>query len=494
VYTAGSTGGGQYAIQCDTSYSSNIETTAKYDLTSSAIYAKVAPYQAGSAATSFNLAASTGNFLLYGYSGGNLAVYKDVAGVQTQLFATTYNAVLHAWWRIREASGTTYFDTSYDGLTWVNQFSYADTSWGFALTSLTVEIQAGDWGSDPTGTSYVYNVNAIPATSRSQYMWPFAWNACWNMPISASATYATAWPAGTAPSTFDYSTEAIAVENNSVLPSFPVKTFSDGGTNHSVYCDPNMTGNGAWNDTCTFLDVNGDQLWSGQTLELTAGGSPSLGGESTFNVNEGSIKTGTGQPGAHGGSDLSTLGGTLTQADLTGSGPITHAMKVLFNGLMLYSSAGAGYQWPATTADYEYNDPANPNGNYYGGSNPLVVEGALLALPPSINPLTRYTDPLIRRIATAMQCYGCYICDNTASGSGNYTSVVEMNYDAASSFNGGSTFNSDLLKMYGDLMVVTNSSSSTPGGGTIGTNRYAPYAPPFTDGTGVAPTVTVVSP
>jgi hypothetical protein len=122
------------------------------------------------------------------------------------------------------------------------------------------------------------------------------------------------------------------------------------------------------------------------------------------------------------------------------------------------------------------------------------VEGSLLALPPSINPSTRYSDPLIIRIATAMQCFGAYICDNTASGQGNATSLIEMNYDAASSFTGTSTFNSDLLKMYGDLQVVTNSSASTPGGGAIGTNRYAPYAPPFTDGTGVAPSVTVVVP
>jgi len=310
--------------------------------------------------------------------------------------------------------------------------------------------------------------------TRSQYTWPFTWDSPWNMPISTSATYA----ATGITSTYDYSTDSYAVENNSVNPAFPTKSFSDSylGTKN-VYCDPNMTGGGQWNDTCAFLDTNGDTIWQGQTLELTAGGSPSIGGVGDYVIAGVSISNSTGIPGAHGGSSLSCLGGTLTKADLTGTGPIPHAMKVLFNGLMYYSSAGAGYQWPAQNADGGYNSVGNIN--YYGGSNPLIVEGALLALPPSINPLTRYSDPLIQRIATAMQDYGCYICDNTASGAGNPTSVVEMNYDAAPYFNGTGTFNSDLLLMYGDLEVVTNSTAATPGGGALGTNRRAAFAPPF---------------
>jgi hypothetical protein len=324
------------------------------------------------------------------------------------------------------------------------------------------------------------STSSVTPGSRSQYAWPFTWNSCWNMPISTSAVYA----ATGITSTFDYSTETIAVENNSVNPSFPVKTFS-GGHDGSVlvYCDPGMSGTGAWNFTTAFLRTDGDSVTQGQTLILSPGGNPSLGGNSTYSVPDVSITTSDGSLGAHGGSSLACLGGTLTKADLTGAGPIQHAMKLLYNGLMYYShtgpgTSGLGWQWPARNADGGYNSPGNVN--FYGGSNPLIVEGALLALPPSINPATRYSDPLIQKIATAMQCYGGYICDNTASGSGNATSVIEMNWDAAPFFNGTGTFNSDLLRMHGDLMVVTNSTQATPGGGVLGTNRLAPFAPPFT--------------
>jgi hypothetical protein len=595
-----------------------IKSAAAYDLTSSQFAVNLlstgTAESTTSAAISCSNNASTDQLTLMVLD-GHLEAQTNVGGTYTVLESATYNATTMAWIRIREASGTTYFEyASTFGGTWTTLASVADP---FTETSLYAFIQQGQYGgADPqtssqwasvnpssssvvtvtnpgsqtftAGTAYsltvsatdseslamVYTATGLPpglalvpsgltltgtggsaslsgsggaatvsvsfttaelseaftswaiagtptstatgtytvtltatdtagnvgsatftmapliTTSRSQYTWPFTWNSIWNMPIASTATYA----ATGITSTYDYSTEAYAVENNSVNPSFPVKTFSnshDGSI--SVYCDPNMTGAGVWNDTCAFLRTDGDSVAQGQTLELTAGGNPSLGGAGDYTVADVSITTSTGIPGAHGGSSLSCLGGTLTKADLTGTGPIAHAMKVLFNGLMYYSSAGAGYQWPASNADGGYNVPGNVN--YYGGSNTHIVEGALLALPPSINPLTRYSDPLIRRIATAMQCYGCYIVDNTASGAGNATSVVEMNYDAAPYFNGTTAFTSNLLLMYSDLQVVTNSSSSTPGGGTIGTSRYAPYAPEFTNGTGAPPTgLVVVSP
>jgi hypothetical protein len=316
---------------------------------------------------------------------------------------------------------------------------------------------------------------ALPAPTvvRSPYAWPFSWDSIWNMPISASATYAATGISVT----YDYSTEGYAVENNCTDPNQPVKTLtnSHNGT-ISVHCDPRMSGAGQWNDTFALLRTDGDSAAQGQTLQLQPGGNPNVGGVGGYTVPDVSITTSQGITGAHGGSSLSCLGGTLTLADLTGAGVISHACKVLFNGLMFYSQRG--FQWPAGNADGGFDQPGNVN--YYGGSNPLIVEGALLALPPSINPLTRYTDPLIRRIATALQNFGCYIVDNTASGPGNATAVIEMNWDAAPAFKGGPTFNADLLRMYEDLQVISNSTEATPGGGALGTRRLAPFAPPFT--------------
>jgi hypothetical protein len=152
---------GSAAIQCDTGYSSALGSTVNYDLTSSSIYVGIAPYIATSSATFLFLTSSTGNAIMFGQTGVNLAVYKAVAGVQTSLFTTTYNATSHAWWRIRESAGTVFFDTAPDGATWTNQYSTADTTFsGTVLTALQVDIQPGDYGSDPTGTTYLYAVNS----------------------------------------------------------------------------------------------------------------------------------------------------------------------------------------------------------------------------------------------------------------------------------------------------------------------------------------------
>jgi hypothetical protein len=340
------------------------------------------------------------------------------------------------------------------------------------VTAVTGEVTVGGVAYPASAT--VALPAPAPAPVRSQYEQPFTWDSPWNMPVSANAVYAATGIAVT----YDYSTEGYAVENNCTDPAQPVRnlTGSHDGT-IAVHCDPAMTGTGQWNYTCAFLRTDGDTVAQAQTLQLQAGGNPNIGGMGTYTVPDVSITASQGITGAHGGSSLSCLGGTLTKADLTGTGPIPHACKVLFNGLMFYSSKGSGWQWPASNADGGYNSPGDVN--YYGGSNPLIVEGALLALPPSVNPQTRYADPLIRRIATALQNYGCYIVDNTASGQGNATAVIEMNWDAAPAFRGGPTFNADLLRMYEDLQVISNSTQATPGGGALGTRRLAPFAPPF---------------
>ncbi len=147
-----------------------------------------------------------------------------------------------------------------------------------------------------------------------------------------------------------------------------------------------------------------------------------------------------------------------------------------------------GYRWPAINADGGYNSPGDIN--YYGGSNPNVVEGSLLALPPNISP-SSFSDPLVQKLATAMQDYGAYIVDNTASYK---TAFVVTNYNANDVFNRSGDFSSELNQLLMDLEVVNNNTSSTPGGGSVGSSRYAPYAPAFSDGTDAPPSVTVVKP
>lgn len=174
------------------------------------------------------------------------------------------------------------------------------------------------------------------------------------------------------------------------------------------------------------------------------------------------------------------------------------------DGYTNYSAAHGGFRWPAVNADVGYDDSGSPN--YYGGSNPNVQEGSLLALPRSISP-SSFSNPTMAKLAAAMQDYGVYTVDTTATGHYNYSTLI-ANYNAssqlASDICGNETpcgspssnkdiFSSSLDTLLQDLEVVTNNTAATPGGGPVGASRCAPYAPRFTDGTGGPPPVTVVS-
>jgi hypothetical protein len=342
------------------------------------------------------------------------------------------------------------------------------------------------------------------ATSRSPYTWPFSWDSIWNIPIASTASYA---PANlTTSGTYEGPSEA---DYDSVSPSFPVVSLENAeisGTSSgpvSVYGDPSMSADGSLNGCSAFLGTDNATVYQGQTTELTAGGDPSFGG--SLDATSGPVNIeGTGITGCHGGSGLSGLGGTLTLADLTQSGPITHALKMELDGYLNYSGANGGFRWPAIEADTGYNDSTSVN--YYGGSNSNVQEGSLLALPKSISP-SSFSNPTVARIARAMQDYGAYIVDTTATGSYNFSSII-TNYNASSQLLsdvcadsapcGSPSSNSDVISseldnLFEDLEVVTNDSPATPGGGAIGASRCAPYAPAFTDGSDAPPAVTVAT-
>jgi hypothetical protein len=329
-------------------------------------------------------------------------------------------------------------------------------------------------------------VSATPA--RDADSWPFSWDSVWNIPIASTATYAAAGITSNGTSetaeTSDY---------DSTDPSFPVVTLENADTTSGtlgpvqVHGDPSMAAGGEWNTCSAWLGTD-NNVYQGQTTEVTAGGNPSFGGEADATWAPVSIE-GEGVTGCHGGSGLSGLGGTLTEADLTQTGPITHALKVALDGVLNYYGANGGFRWPATTADAGYNDPNS--GNYYGGSNPNVEEGSLLALPPSISP-SSFSNPTVQKIATAMQDYGAYIVDTTATGQYDNSTVI-TNYNAAQTLvndvcPSGSqcdpdVFTSQLNTLLTELEVVTNNTATTPGGGAIGASRCAPYAPQFIDGT-----------
>lgn len=180
---------------------------------------------------------------------------------------------------------------------------------------------------------------------------------------------------------------------------------------------------------------------------------------------------GLGMYGAHGGSGLSSIGGTIRLGELVPGGNIPHVMKVnLFADRNLYySDADGGYRWPAPTDD-------SYAANNYKGKNPELRMGSLLAIPPNIaDEMVMLTEPG-KILLKAFRNYGGYVVDDTAwdvyalaveqGPSGRLLDEFESEWGFP--FNPQSR-NSDWVKdmdlLFLNLHVVSNNSENAVGGG-----------------------------
>jgi hypothetical protein len=198
---------------------------------------------------------------------------------------------------------------------------------------------------------------------------------------------------------------------------------------------------------------------------------------------------GPGLHGAHGGSGLSAIGGTLRVGELVpGAGPIRHALKVnVFAARNLfYDEASRGFRWPARTAD---SYAARTYGRQ-GDPVPACRMGALLALPPEpdLDAIGLETEPA-RRLAEALRDYGAYVVDDTAwdvyalvTEWGPAGRVVDEFRDAWGfpiESPPGTPWARDMERLFTRLHVIDNNAPDRPGGG--GTPRVplaAPLDPP----------------
>lgn len=160
--------GAQVTFPVATTSSTDGDITSKlpYDLTSSTAYLQVLGVS-GVSATSTDCALwlriDGSNWVRWVYEAGTLFAQYQVAGVTTTLFSVTYSAVTHLYWRIRESGGTTFWDTSADGSSYINQASVANP---IALTNLFVLISGTSFGVDISPTPFIWNnFNIIPTPS-----------------------------------------------------------------------------------------------------------------------------------------------------------------------------------------------------------------------------------------------------------------------------------------------------------------------------------------
>jgi hypothetical protein len=336
-------------------------------------------------------------------------------------------------------------------------------------------------------------------TTRNPVKWPFSSESVWNMPIGDGAQYVPAnLPKVKGP--------IVASDENILIltPSAPlmdVVTSDAGWDKKRSRCgeaqrsqvryqipvpaefvtDPGFEGLTP-NHAAAILMPDGRTIRQTQPFHVCGGFSVTA-----YDFNPVDLYS-EGRIGAHGGSGLSAVGGTIRIGELVKGGAIRHAMKFELNAgqLLSYPADGSpGFRWPAVQSDVYA-------ASGYKGSNPLMEMGTLLALPRDFQVKNLKSDAG-RIMASALQDYGAYIVDDTDYDV--YAFATEWGPDGRTNDEMqrvfGHRFSSakppsctdttpeclwaqDMESVILSLAIVTNSEQASPGGPGVRVTRCAP--------------------
>lgn len=208
----------------------------------------------------------------------------------------------------------------------------------------------------------------------------------------------------------------------------------------TVPMDPSFIVPAPSGDNLGLAAINTDKHTYIQAAQLARCGgtyTDSLGAFATVGKlrNNGDDLLGDGLVGDTGASHMSIMGGLIRIGELVPGGKIAHAVQIILQAKDCYNNATRSntYRWPATTSDGYYNVAQKAGGLVYGGINPKLTMGVMLALPPSFNIASLQSAPG-KILAAALQTYGGYnlntiggantICTEVSGdGVGTYDSV-----------------------------------------------------------------------
>lgn len=316
---------------------------------------------------------------------------------------------------------------------------------------------------------------------RDKTLWPFASDSIWNAAVGSGATYVPAGIAvnlsGGSPTVFEQDEDVIVM-----TPSAPMTDvyYNGVGWNGGDRCAKQgsliaqvpvpadyVLGNSGENNSAAFLMSDGETVEQNQPFTRCSAG----GSATTLVAFPDTSIYGEGPDGAHGGSGLSALGGTIRLGEFQ-SGTIHHVMKVELYAAQYFYCCVA--HWPATIID-DYADPTT-----YGGTNPNLGPGSLLALPPDFD-VSQLTTTPGKILAQAFQDYGAYVVDDTFWNAWSLDTEQGPNgkvVDEFASLYGfpmdspqATPFMNDVVNIFQSLEIVTNNSATSVGGG--GTPRVA---------------------
>jgi len=373
--------------------------------------------------------------------------------------------------------------------------SHPDASVDASPTDVQLLDAAGDCDGSP-------NDAFVDAATRDPLEQPFATTSIWNMPIGSAAQYVAANIATATGTTLETDGDVIVL-----TPTAP---------SLDVYINT-----ADWNPTLSRCAVEGALIWSApiptsfvvpDPMQATpnAGLAVLLSDNRTIKQTQPFARCTASQPatshytfpdqdlygpgmlGAHGGSGLSAIGGTLRLGELRPNvAPPRHALKLELYAHVDYYNDGAQadcYRWPAVTCDGYFDQ--STSSLEYGGANPALRPGSLLALPTNVTiaSLGLTTQPA-QQLAWTLQNYGAYLVDDTAWSAtaicaeqgvnGNFTDQFKSDWGFTID-TGGTTgaFATDMAKIIAALSVVDDNTATSIGGGGTPLQPLAPEITP----------------
>lgn len=320
-------------------------------------------------------------------------------------------------------------------------------------------------------------------TPRNKHQQPFSCDSIWNMPIGAKAKYI---PADIKPAKYisgDVDYYIVTAHSDPIVPWYNPDSWLKGrcsnigkGRNDYLHVPqklivPDATESETPNNSAAFLQPDGKTLIQMSPLARCETGGTVFGYVAPSYPHYHENIYGPGITGGHAGSGLSSIGGTIRLGELLpDTKPMRHALKLeLYAHQYLYHQP-PGYRWPAVKADvYAYNNYYDQM--QYGGSNPALVMGSLLAIPPQVSPKSLNLETIPgRKLFFTLQNYGGYIVDDTLWD--NHAIAIENGAMAEFESQYGYSFNTDSGAFYNDvnqlfqvLQIVDNNRPENIGGG-----------------------------
>lgn len=135
-------------------------SASAFDFNDKCAYVEVveAPSNSTGAQALLSLEATNGDVIRINKEGTGLffQYYPNGEGATT-VDSVAYDNTTHRWWRIREDSGTLYYDTSTDGVGWTNRASVGTP---VAITAMAVVLKGGTYQSETSPGNVIFdNIN-----------------------------------------------------------------------------------------------------------------------------------------------------------------------------------------------------------------------------------------------------------------------------------------------------------------------------------------------